>query len=124
MENGFQTLERLIASAAVKHKVLASNIANSDTPGYKAQSVEFKAVLNDEQLGLRTTNNRHIEISNDAMDINKMVTYSKRPSWGDGNNVEPDMEIAEMTENALFYDASAKLLTSKIRMFKEAIRGR
>ncbi|MBF0541057.1 MAG: flagellar basal body rod protein FlgB [Nitrospirae bacterium] len=124
MENGFQTLERLIASSAVKHKVLASNIANSDTPGYKAQDVEFKAVLDDEKLALKTTNNRHIELSNETTDINKMLTFKKRPSWGDGNNVEPDMEIAEMTENALFYDASAKLLSSNIRMFKEAIRSK
>jgi flagellar basal-body rod protein FlgB len=124
MENGFQTLERLIASSAIKHKVLASNIANSDTPGYKAKDVEFKAVLDDTQLALNTTNNRHIGITNDSMDINKMLTFQQRPSWGDGNNVEPDMEMAEMTENALFYDASAKLLSSKIRMFKEAIRSK
>lgn len=124
MENGFQTLERLIASSAVKHKVLASNIANSDTPGYKSVDVEFKSVLDDETLALSTTNKRHIDIKNDPMDMGKMLRYVKRPSWGDGNNVEPDMEIAEMTENALFYDSAAKLLSSKIKMFKEAIRSR
>ena len=46
MDKGFQLLEEIIKTSAFRHKVLASNIANVDTPGYKAKDVPFKEEMN------------------------------------------------------------------------------
>jgi flagellar basal-body rod protein FlgB len=50
-----------------------------------------------------------------------MVSEETQP-WADGNNVELDLEVAKMTENALVHQAGLTMLTTKIRMFKNALR--
>lgn len=118
MDKGTRVLERIVHAANTRQKVLASNIANSDTPGYKARDVKFKNLLSDEKQML-TTDPKHIgSSSNDRVAGN--IEIQENLSWGDGNNVEID--TARMTENALLHDAAVTILSAKIRMYKNAIR--
>jgi flagellar basal-body rod protein FlgB len=123
MDKGFEALERLLQAANVRHRVLASNIANTDTPDYRARDVDFKSIFDEETLKLRVTDPRHLK-GPAAGGEDAEIKVQNRDPWADGNNVELDMEVAKMTENALLYETGVKLLSTKMRMFRDALRGR
>lgn len=119
MDNGFRILERLLRLTGMRHGILASNIANADTPGYKRRDVRFETELNNE-LPLKATNIAHISGSNPSS--MPVIVTEEGSEWLDKNNVELDSEVAEMTENALLYQAGINMLSTKIRMFRNALR--
>lgn len=120
MGDGFKTLEILLYLTNARHSVIASNIANVDTPSYRAKDIKFEMNLQEEVLALKITNAKHI--SNASPNVSKEVRLEENQPWLDENNVELDMEVAKMTENALLYQAGANMLSSKIKMFKNALR--
>ena len=122
MDKSFGVLQKMIQAANTRQKVITSNIANSDTPGYKAKDVKFSGVLNNE-VKLSTTDPKHIQNKNGGNGSSSVITENDL-SWGDRNNVELDVEVAKMTENSLRHEASLKILNSKIRMYKNALRSR
>lgn len=124
MDNGFNKLEKLLHITNFRHKVISSNIANSDTPNYIAKDIDFKGLFDEAVLNLRTTDSRHINPSGNTKDVSVNIVEQDTHLWGDKNNVELDMEIAKMTENGLLHQAGVRLLSSKIRMFRTAITGR
>jgi flagellar basal-body rod protein FlgB len=123
VDKGIQLLEEIIKTSAFRHKVLASNIANVDTPGYKAKDVPFKEEMNNQVMGMIKTSPGHIQVTKNPKEVGGIVPV-ERTSWEDGNNVALDMELASMTENALLYEAGVKLLSKKLMIYKNAIRGR
>jgi len=123
MDKGFQILEQIIRTTAFRHKVLASNIANVDTPGYKTKDVPFNTIMKNEAMGLSRTEPNHLQGNNSPQGTREM-TAVERSAWADGNDVALDMELANMTENALLYEAGTKLLSKKLQMYKYAIKGR
>ncbi|UCD36070.1 MAG: flagellar basal body rod protein FlgB [Nitrospiraceae bacterium] len=122
MDKGFEVLHQVVKTANRRHKVLTSNVANADTPGYKAKDVRFGSLLKKE-VKLLTTDPKHMGGGSQA-EVNGQIQERQNPSWGDKNNVELNVEVAKMTENALTHDAALKILGSKIKMYKNAIRGR
>lgn len=120
MSDIFKTLERQIHAANVRHGVIASNIANVDTPGFKARDVKFDKELETATIELRKTSPSHMGNAEGASGEN--IAVDSRPSWGDGNNVELDVEVAKMTENAIFFQTAVTLLGTNIRMYKAALR--
>jgi flagellar basal-body rod protein FlgB len=115
----FSILEQFINFTNMRHAVLTSNIANADTPGYKAKDMAFKQTL-DSEVKLRVTDPKHIKTGGDAS--SPEVETDEANAWKDGNNVELDMETAKMTENAMSFQAGITMLNTKIQMFKNAIR--
>ncbi len=122
MDNGFKILERLLHIANIRHGIIASNIANVDTPNFKAGDVKFNNVLKDETLPVVVTNSGHIG-STDTMISGDIKIETIKP-WLDGNTVELDVEVAKMTENAMLFQAGISLFSKKIKMFKDALRTR
>jgi len=120
MDKEMLVLHRIIQSANMRQKVIASNIANADTPGYKAKDVEFGSIL-ENKIKLLTTESGHFKSQN-KNGINAKITVNNDPAWGDRNNVLLNSEMAKMTENSLTHDAAVRLLNAKIKMFKSAIR--
>jgi flagellar basal-body rod protein FlgB len=119
--DSFKTLEQLIHMSGIRHGVLTSNIANVDTPGYKAKDIKFQQTLDDElQLKLTVTATGHIQNSDN--NTAEPIVEEKQDAWADGNNVELDMEVAKMTENAMLFQAGVSMLETKIRMFKNSFR--
>jgi flagellar basal-body rod protein FlgB len=106
----------------MRQRVISSNLANVDTPGYKAKDVKFGNLLNN-TMKLMTTDPKHVgggtnnEVTGNVIEENDL-------SWGDRNNVELNVEVAKMTENSLFHNAAIKILSSKIKMYKAALRSR
>lgn len=122
-------------SAALKlrsfrQQVLSSNLANADTPGYKARDVDFASALR-EQLGASSqgarldpamTHQRHLPLSSNTGEPPLMYRGSQQPSL-DGNTVDPDVERAQFGENALMTEATLTFLNSALRSRLSAITG-
>lgn len=124
MDSGFSILEKLIQATQVRHRVLSSNVANVDTPKYRAKDVDFRSFLESEGSGMKTTNPRHLSTSPVSAGQSADLKVVENQSWGDDNNVELDMEVAKMTENGLLYEAAAKLFSKKMLMIKSAANRR
>ena len=109
--------------------VLTNNLANIDTPNYKARDLDFKQILNqqtagdDGQLGAQVTNERHMAMDTVfGEDASLLYRTPQQPSI-DGNTVEDQIEHAEYMKNALAFQASFQFLNSKFQGLKSAIRG-
>jgi flagellar basal-body rod protein FlgB len=108
--------------------VLASNLANVDTPNYKSRDLDFKQMLNQKTsevtyFGAQTTNDRHISATAIfAEDADVLYRTPQQPSI-DGNTVEDQIEHAEYMKNALAFQASFQFLNSKFQGLRTAIRG-
>jgi flagellar basal-body rod protein FlgB len=116
---------------AYRQQLLASNIANADTPHYKARDIEFGAAL-DESLGRRRwSGNLALAASHPAhlsaesrLPLDSFVKF--RPEWQsavDGNTVHMDTERAAFAENAVHYEASVTFINGLLRSMQTAITG-
>jgi flagellar basal-body rod protein FlgB len=122
MDKGFRILQKIVQAANIRQRVLASNVANADTPGYKGKDVKFDNLLGREKQ-LLTTNPKHLGGANSGT-VSGKTEIEDSLSWEDRNNVELNVEVANMTDNALLHDAAVTIMTTKIRMFKTAISRR
>jgi len=120
MGDGFNILERLIHFVNLRHGVITSNIANVDTPDYRAKDLKFDQLLNNELIELKTTCIQHIK--NTDLSLSYDMETEPNQQWADRNNVTLDMEVAKMTENSLLFQAALHMLSTKFRMFKNALR--
>jgi flagellar basal-body rod protein FlgB len=109
---------------ASRAEILANNLANADTPHFKARDINFNAVLEGESrrtLEMNKTNNSHLE-GNVHTETELMFRNPYQPAI-DGNTVDSQMEQSFYTENALRYNASFEFLNSKFQGLKGAIKG-
>jgi flagellar basal-body rod protein FlgB len=111
----------------INQNVIGSNIANADTPGYKAKTMEFERALRDALAvdeGVRPAGSDPRHMIRHATDPVHPEIYED-PNSGveslDGNTVDRAAEMAEMAENQLLFDASAEVLKRKLGMLKYAI---
>ena len=117
---------------AQRTAVLADNIANADTPNYKAQDVDFRAVLASTAggsagapaLALATTNGAHVSGSAATAAAAPGLKYRVplAPSL-DGNTVDVQLEQAAFADNSVRYQAALSFLSSKFRDLMTAITG-
>ena len=108
--------------------MLAANLANVDTPNYKARDMDFKQALTQkvsEQSVFATelTNDRHIEATGFLGDDSNVLYRTPQQPSIDGNTVEDQIEHAEYMKNALAFQASFQFLNSKFQGLRSAIRG-
>ena len=118
-------------TASVRNRVIADNIANVDTPGFKRREVIFeeniKKVLEKNTINdkLRTTDSRHMQIKVKDTQIEPEIRELKDLSYrNDENNVDIDVETAKMSKNKIFYDALGQSMSNEIRLLRMAITGR
>lgn len=108
--------------------ILANNLANVDTPNFKARDLDFKQILNKQvassQLSdIQMTNARHMSGGDFfGEDADLLYRTPQQPSI-DGNTVEDQIEHAEYMKNTLAFQASFQFLNSKFQGLKTAIRG-
>ncbi len=108
--------------------VLADNLANADTPGYKAKDIDFKAVLqgevqlNKSSTSLNTNHEKHISVKSQHSQFDTLYRTPHQPSI-DGNTVEEQVENAEFMKNSLAHQASFNFLNSRFKGLITAIKG-
>lgn len=116
-----------------RQQVLASNIANADTPNYKARDIDFKQALNHAmspnsvpQTTLKMTNPAHLPGTNTGMttsDGTPILYRMPAQASADANTVEMDNERAQFADNALHYEASITMVTGQIKQLLSVIQG-
>lgn len=109
-------LEKMLDISAMKHKVIANNIANVNTPGYKKMDVSFA-----DQLGkvLKDTSINKFDNLQPKIVISK--EGAGETARNDGNNVDMDKEISSLVKNTLSYNIYTQLMAKKVEMVKFAI---
>ncbi|RME64645.1 MAG: flagellar basal body rod protein FlgB [Nitrospirae bacterium] len=119
MDRAMQVLEKLVNFTLQRHRVLLSNLANSDTPGYRAKDLDFEALLRQEKLKLLKTDPMHLGPEQMKFSVHERP-LSEAP-WLDENNVEEEAEMARITENAILYQSALKLLNEKFRIYRSIL---
>lgn len=110
-------------------ELIAGNLANADTPNYKARDIDFKQALQQTQNahvdhGLKTTHRRHISTGVSIGNLSAQLQYRNpmQPAV-DGNTVDAQREKAAYAQNSIEYLASLRFLSGKIKTIKSALKG-
>ena len=113
----FPAVEELLSWTSKRQQALAGNVANMDTPGYRAQDYSFEQEL--AAIDLSTTTANHIAPLKDEAHARLHAVNSKvKPN---GNNVDLEREMTEITKNGLQYITLVQYLNQKIRTLRAAI---
>jgi len=118
-------LEKLLDFQAQRHKMISTNIAHADTPGYKGHDLRFsdelkKAAGAGGSIPLRKTNERHLPAGMGEMK-GRVVPYGDAANRLDGNTVSIDKEMAKLAENNLYYNTAAQIISKKLGAIKNTI---
>jgi flagellar basal-body rod protein FlgB len=118
--------EHTLQLRARRSEVLAANLANADTPGYKARDIDFTKVLQGQMepgAKLTVTHSRHIGTLGAGLPANALAYRVPLQPSVDGNTVDPDHEQMAFSRNAMEYQASLEFLSGRIKGLRSAIRG-
>ncbi len=114
-------------------EVISGNIANANTPGYKARDIDFKHALQQATSsqssgmqsvsgGLTRTNDKHFDIPSHRR-LDQQYVIPEQPDTGDGNSVDVQLERNKFLEESMRYQASLQFINGKIKGMKKAISG-
>lgn len=118
-----------------RQQLISSNLANAETPNYKAVDIDFSQTLlqatqssafriGTEPLALRTTHFAHLQADTMSAGIPLAIRYRtpSQPSI-DGNSVDPDLEKAQFADNTMRYEAGLRILNGQLRGLQTVIQG-
>jgi flagellar basal-body rod protein FlgB len=120
-------MERYMDGASRRQSLIASNLSNIDTPGYKTVDVSFegelKSALSPGEMVAQVTNDRHLTVSIDSQGdtLGRVREVEGLTLRNDLNNVNIDREMARMSMNSMMFSAIAQLITKKFNGIKSAI---
>ncbi|MFC0709045.1 flagellar basal body rod protein FlgB [Azorhizophilus paspali] len=113
-----------------RHQVLAANVANADTPEFRARDFDFSRELakavkegrGSSSMSLTTTSSRHLEGASTTFAVRELLyRVPDQPSL-DGNTVDMDRERAQFVDNTVRYQASLTFLDSRLQGLKTAMQ--
>lgn len=121
----YNLLKKALDAAEVRKKVLANNIANINTKGYKRHYVNFEDSLNEmkNELQLDVTSEKHITHNNKKFGEIEVKRDESKSMRMDGNNVDIDNESANLAANTLKYNALIKQFNSRLSIKRYIITG-
>lgn len=127
MSSIINLLSKGLDGAYARHKALANNVANANTPNYKRQDVDFISVLRKEQgenkpLPLKTTSKSHVKASSFRQEHFSSFVLQKNTSYrNDKNNVDIEVEMAEVAKNALYYNTLSRQIDEQFSILRNVI---
>lgn len=110
-------LVKTLDGAALRHRALANNVANAETPGFTRSDVAFHERLRSAVERARAQGSADPVKAVEA----EIVADQKSPARADGNNVDIEREMAELAKNTLEYESAAHTLAIKLAMLRSAI---
>lgn len=126
------TIKALAASLnfrQMRQELISSNVANAETPGYKAKRLDFEDALAraldiDEKQSMNKNDKEHFNVGGGGFNNLQPEVYEdpNGVTNEDGNTVDREQEMAKMAENRIMYDASIQLLNKKLGLLKYAIQ--
>ena len=126
LEKAFGIHAQGMVLRAKRAEIIASNIANADTPNYKARGMDFQKAMEQaqqkQQAGMTKTHEKHMDV---RTELNNDVDFRvpDQPDTGDGNTVDVQVERNLYLKNSLEYQASVQFLNGRIKGLKKAITG-
>ncbi len=126
-----QAAERALSRATARHKILAHNLANVNTPNFvrldlpEGEAPPSRLAQRAQQAGvlpLRTTDPRHVALPRTAQVRQPTPAPQPMPMRTDGNTIDPEYEMAQLAENELRYAMLARIANSQIQGLRNAIR--
>lgn len=112
----FPYVENMLDWAAKRQQTISANLANIDTPGYKARDISFSEHM--QSLELETTSATHLQNAvNNGMNVFEIDAKEKE----NGNTVDLDHQMTDLTKNGLQYVALVQFLNQKVRTLRSAI---
>lgn len=125
--SGFQRLEAAMVARERMQSVLSSNIANAETPNFKADNRSFADFLSEQQGAVRTgkastTNRMHFSDISSDRHLSQGLFKQKTAQKMDGNNVNIQQEMVRMSENQLMHELSMRLIKGKLGGLMNAIK--
>ncbi|MCT8139817.1 flagellar basal body rod protein FlgB [Anaerobacillus sp. CMMVII] len=123
-----QLIEQSIHAASLRQKTISQNIANVDTPNYKAKKTVFKhqfdKALDGQRLTANRTSNLHIEFGGKKNSAAAVVVSRSNTMFNhNGNNVDIEQEMSEMAQNQIYYNAMIERLNGRFNSLKTVIGG-
>ena len=116
-----------------RQRLIASNIANADTPHYKARDLDFKSALESAMGGkagaggpveLARTSSGHIGAKGNGGAFEQAMKYrTETQSSVDGNTVDMDIERSAFAENSVQYEALLTFISGRLRTMQQAVQG-
>lgn len=129
LTSGLNLREKALDATWTRNEVIAQNIANVDTPGYKKKTVRFEEYLEDalNKDGFKgnTTDSRHIDIgggSPEKASIRVTTENSGLSTRLDGNNVDIESEMASMAKNDIRYNTIAQSISGGFNRLRSVIK--
>jgi len=123
---GVPRLERMVDLAALRHKLLASNVANATSPGYQRRDIDFQKELSQametRQVRPKTTRPKHM-VSERAAGAPKVQRLTGGVNASEVSEVDIDKEMAQLAVNTLNYEIGMEFITRTFRGLRSAIRG-
>jgi flagellar basal-body rod protein FlgB len=126
LDRAFAFQSSALGLRAYRQQVLSGNIANADTPHYKARDFDFPAALKEAMAGraqgslsLERTNRLHLDGGTAPLPARLDFRTPSQDSV-DGNTVDMDIERAQFAENAIHYEAGLSFITHQVRMLVAA----
>jgi len=117
----YNLLKTALDVSDLRQETISSNISNMNTPNYKASRVDFENYFNNAVNGtsLKRTHENHIQDSHSAPVVQRQENTFTQDN---GNNVDVDFEMAELSANSIYYDAVVSQLNAKYAMMRSAIQ--
>lgn len=126
IDKGLGIHPHALLAREARASVIASNLANADTPGYKAKDLNFQDALESVQRGrgysMSRTHEKHFEFNTQPTG-REQYRGPEQPDTGDGNTVEVQVERNLYMRNAMEYQASLQFLNDRITGMKKALSG-
>ena len=123
IDKAFSSHEKTLALRSQRMEILSRNIANADTPNFKAQDIDFKQVLKAaESTQMKTTQAGHISEAQSEADKGLKFRIPFNVAF-DGNTVELPVEQAKFGQSAADYQATLSILENRISGIRKALRG-
>ena len=125
-------LTKALGAYTLRQRVIASNVANIGTPGYRAQSVSFEdelaGAVEGSQVSGTQTDNRHIPLGMPSTPDAAARVADANPGQQGGlasgvNNVDIDNEMAELAKDQIHFRFAARMITDAFRNIQKSIRG-
>ena len=110
-----------------RQKVISSNIANINTPGYKTKELVFVDEVNNSitnnSLQLKATNSKHMTNINSSLANSnpKLMEVDNLEEQNDGNNVNLDTQMGEMSKNKILFDAIQSSIKRDSKLFRSVV---
>jgi len=133
ISKSFSILEKSLYYRRIRQDIIASNIANADTPFYRPKDIRFEEALQEEinkkfnniktqKLELAKTHKKHLKGFDEDNNLKPTIFHRDgHLARNDGNSVDIDVETTEMAKNNISYNATIQALRKNIAIFKAVI---